>query len=77
MNGHSGARETRTRNPLLIISRFRIAAFRAASGMTLRGRSGGSLRRELTDRTQPILDVVGADHLAAFKRMNVDRHQLE
>src|SRR5712675_859352 len=38
---------------------------------------GGSLRRELTDGAQPILDMGGADHLAAFERVNVDRHQLE
>ena len=38
---------------------------------------GGSLRRELTDGAQPILDMVGVDHLAVFKGVNVDRHQLE
>src|SRR6267142_286870 len=37
----------------------------------------GSLRRELANRPQPILDMVGANHLAAFEGVNVDRHQLE
>jgi hypothetical protein len=38
---------------------------------------GGSLRRDLANRTEPILDMVGPDHLASFKRVNVDRHQFE
>src|SRR6266481_2176589 len=38
---------------------------------------GGSLRRKLAHRPQPILDMVGANHLAALERVNVNRHQFE
>src|SRR6266581_7598456 len=46
--------------------------------LTARSKTGrGSLRRKLAHRAQPILDMVGANHLAALERVNVNRHQFE
>ena len=58
-------------------------ARRQESGRAWQNRSqcprgvAGLLRRELPDRADPVLDVVGADHPAALDGVNIDRHHLE